>query len=343
MDGVHAARGRRRVAHAGQLLVLEDRLAAQHVVAGLHQHRGLEPHVVGPQQGHAGHGGAGLDRLDRGTGNREIQPALDRVHRPGGPLRRAMAGASPSRGKGRGVGPRAIDVNQPGGCLCARRGWGRVGCPSRPRRLFVHQRASPARRSCLGPGLLSGGHGARWSRRRSQVEGRLKRPAHCRPHQQEDAGRMRRPRPRQRPGAGWQGGERRGCGGDEVMLIFRFPADSRGFLDASPSPMSRRPRERSPTQVSLGRETEKKHHLHRPLPSRAKNQAPATNTWPGSCRGNASARRTACSCAAAAPCVNRTMARMMRYAIHGCFSTSPSRSPRSRLRISVTPRARSAA
>jgi hypothetical protein len=184
ITSLHPARGRRRVAYARQLLVLEDRLAAQHRVAGLHEHRGLEPHVVGPQQGHAGHGGAGLDRLDRGAGNREIQPALDRVHRPGGPLRRAMAGASPSRGKGRGVGPRAIDVNQPGGCLYARRGW--------VRRLFVQQRANPARRSCRGPGLLSGGHGAERSRRRCQVEGRLKRPAHrrppstgrCRPHEE---------------------------------------------------------------------------------------------------------------------------------------------------------------
>jgi hypothetical protein len=78
VHGRHGAGRGRGVAHAGQALVLIQRLAAPHAAAGLHQEGGLQAHGIGAEQGHLGTAGR-LDHLLRGTGQRQIEPAANPV------------------------------------------------------------------------------------------------------------------------------------------------------------------------------------------------------------------------------------------------------------------------
>ena len=71
VDGDDPARGRRRVAHARNRLVLEQQLAAPDVVSLGNVHGGAQPHRIGGHQRGVARFGSRLDLLYRRAGERQ--------------------------------------------------------------------------------------------------------------------------------------------------------------------------------------------------------------------------------------------------------------------------------
>ena len=78
VDADDATAGRRRIAHAGRFLIVEEQLAALDFVAFLRVHRRLHADVIGGQQRHAGRLRRLLDRLLGLAGNRQVKTFSDR-------------------------------------------------------------------------------------------------------------------------------------------------------------------------------------------------------------------------------------------------------------------------
>ena len=141
------ARGRRGMAYAGDLLVLEQQLPAPHPIADLHLERRLEADEIGAEHGNLRAAGSVMDDLLWLAGQRQIQPALQVVIAQAGTFivhnlrQRRCCGPMPART--RPVGGSACKAQ--GSCGCGPRLLIHVksasrGCAQHP----CHPRGSPA-------------------------------------------------------------------------------------------------------------------------------------------------------------------------------------------------------